>query len=319
MKKFRELYNKAAKCAPKSVKRMKTSKRKLLLLLILFPFILMRNRWLLKDKALHLDYFEVVVTTRCTLKCKNCANLMQYYHRPMHVSWEVIEKSVTKLLECADRVERVGILGGEPLLYPDLDKVIDLLESSPKVKAIRVVTNGTLIPKDEKILKALAGRKVMVQLNNYLNAYTGVADELARLFDERKIRYRLLKKDGTEWVDYGDLSCRDRSEEELIKQFKSCKIDCRSLYNGKLFYCPRSGHGMDLELLSEVKEDYVDFTDGNLSVEKTREKLYELLYEKKYIEACNHCDKGTDFCKAIPAAVQVERNKTTMRGTEKNV
>lgn len=312
MKKFRKLYNEAAKCAPISVKRMKDSKLKLFVLLICFPFILAKNRWLLHDKALHLDYFEVVVTTRCTLRCQNCANLMQYYHQPMHVDWDVIEKSVKRLLECIDRVERVGVLGGEPLLYPELDKIIYLLESSPKVKTIRVVTNGTLIPKDEKILKALTSRKVTVQLNNYLNAYAGVADELAKLFDERKIKYRLLKKDGTEWVDYGDLSCRNRSKEELVKQFKKCKIDCRSLYNGKLFYCPRSGHGMDLKLLSEVDKDYVDLIDTAMSVEETRKKLYELLYEKQYIEACNHCDKGTELCKPIPAAIQMERTKNNM-------
>lgn len=307
MKKFRKLYNEAARCAPISVRRMKDSRLKLFILLICFPFVLVKNTWLLRDKALHLGYFEVVVTTRCTLKCKNCANLMQYYRQPMHVQWDVIEKSVKKFLECIDRVEKVGILGGEPLLYPELDKVIYLLEASPKVKTIRIVTNGTLIPKDENILKALTGRKVVVQLNNYLNAYAGVADELAKLFDERKIKYKLLKKDGTEWVDYGDLSSRNRSEEELTEQFKRCRIECRSLYNGKLYYCPRSGHGMDLKLLSEVNKDYVDLADSNSTVEETREKLYELLCEKKYIEACNHCDKGTKFCKPIPAAIQMER------------
>lgn len=309
MKKFRKLYNEAARCAPKSLRRMKDSRLKLFILLMCFPFILIKNTWLLHDKTLHLSYFEVVVTTRCTLKCKNCANLMQYYHQPMHVQWGMIEKSVKRLLECIDRVEKVGILGGEPLLYPELDKVIYLLESSSKVKAIRIVTNGTLIPKDENILRALTSRKVVVQLNSYLNAYAGVADELAKLFDERKIKYKLLKKDGTEWVDYGDLGSRNRSEEELTEQFKRCKINCRSLYNGKLFYCPRSGHGMDLKLLPGVDKDYVDLADSNSTVEETRNKLYDLLYKKKYIEACNHCDKGTQFCKPIPAAMQMERTR----------
>lgn len=307
MKKFRKVYNMTAKCAPATIQRMKNVKLRQFILLLFFPFLLAKNRWLLKEKPLHLDYFEVVVTTRCSLRCKNCANLMQYYHKPEHVEWDVIERSVKRLLECIDKVERVGILGGEPLLYPELPKVIDLLEASPKVRAIRVVTNGTLIPKNEEVLRALANSKVVVQLNNYLNAYAGVADELAKVFDSRKIKYRLLKKDGSEWVDYGNLDCRNRKAEELKEQFKNCGIDCRSLYNGKLFYCPRSGHGMDLGLLRENPADYVDIIGSDLPTDEMREKLYRLLFERQFIEACNHCDKGTSYCKPIPAAEQVER------------
>lgn len=307
MKKIKCIIDEVARYAPMEIKRMKNPIFKLLILLWVFPFILIKNRWLSKKGLLHLSYFEVVVTTRCTLKCKNCANLMQYYKNPKHVPWEVIENSVQRLLESIDRVDSVGILGGEPFLYPELSRVVELLESSPKVRAIRVITNGTLIPKNEEVLKALTAKKVVVQLNSYSNVHMRVVNELVQLFDSRKIKYKLMKMNGTEWLDYGDLNCRDRSEKELEQQFERCRMDCRSLYNGKLFYCPRSGHGMDLGFLSENSEDYVDFMDKSLSIQELRERLCKLLFGGKYVEACNHCDKGTTLCKPIPAAVQMER------------
>ena len=296
----------AIKLSPKRIEKVKNNFLRRVIYGCMAPYLIVRYPWLVKKYPLYLDYFEVVVTTRCSLRCKNCANLMQYYQQPQHVEFEVIEKSLKQFIENVDLVKRVGVLGGEPFLYKELDKVLSILSSSKKIEKIRVVTNGTIIP-NEETLKALKLPKVVVQLNCYMNAYYEKVDEIVTIFEKNGIKYQLLKKEGTEWMDYGNLEHRGRSEKELEEQFSKCRIDCRSLFNGKIFYCPRSGHGMDLNLLPHTEQDYVDLMDSQLSRKELRYRIFELMFEKKYIEACNHCNKGTNNCKIIPAGEQLGR------------
>ena len=51
---------------------------------------------LLKQKEslrkLYLDYTEIVITTKCSLKCKNCANLISSYKKPYDVDEKLIKE-----------------------------------------------------------------------------------------------------------------------------------------------------------------------------------------------------------------------------------
>ena len=46
-------------------------------------------------KKIWLDELEVPITTCCSLCCRNCANLLQYYEVPSHVPSEQIIKNTT--------------------------------------------------------------------------------------------------------------------------------------------------------------------------------------------------------------------------------
>lgn len=63
---------------------------------------------------------EIDLTKRCTLRCKECANLMQYYKKPDRIPGETIRKSVICLLDSVDGIAMLKILGGEPLLEQEL-------------------------------------------------------------------------------------------------------------------------------------------------------------------------------------------------------
>ena len=45
---------------------------------------------------------DVMVTERCSLRCKDCSNLMQYYAHPQHTDLYQIKTSLDRLLEKAD-------------------------------------------------------------------------------------------------------------------------------------------------------------------------------------------------------------------------
>ena len=106
-------------------------------------------------------------------------------------------------------------------------------------------------------------------------------------------------------MDYGDTTKKNKSYNELKKQFRRCNHICKSLLNGQLHLCPRSSHGTDLGIITNNEDDYINLLDKTISIEE-KKKLIIKLFKKKCILACDYCDFATSKSKKIPVAEQVE-------------
>ena len=259
-----------------------------------------------KGKILCVEYLELVLTTYCTLNCKGCSALMEHYKKRKHTDAKMNIKALEKMLNSVDLIIQLRLLGGEPLCYPELYEILSYVNKQDKIKRVTIVTNGTLLIKDSKILELLKNKKFDVYISNYgENSFK--KDELIKQLKEYKIKYFLSKQDSI-WRDYGDLECRNRSKRELRKQFYKCKIMCNSLYEGKLFHCPRSSHGANLGLIPLKQCDYIDLLDEKITCNQLRKKLYKFLYEYvPYVEACNYCNNVTKEIGTIQAGEQNEK------------
>jgi hypothetical protein len=93
------------------------------------------------------------------------------------------------------------------------------------------------------------------------------------------------------WIDYGNLNKRNKTEKQLRKQYYNCTRKLRSLLNGKLFQCYRCSHATNLKLIPLIQKDYIDLLDENISNKQLKKKLYDFIYKyTDYIESCNYCD-----------------------------
>jgi len=122
-------------------------------------------KFLLKRKVF-LDYVELVITTKCSLRCKNCANLMNLYDRPYDVQNDLIEESIKKLFKSVDKVQLFRILGGEPLLNPKLKHYLDIIPYE-KIDKVVIVTNGTMLIKDKELIQKIKEHNVEVEISDY--------------------------------------------------------------------------------------------------------------------------------------------------------
>ena len=82
---------------------------------------------------INLAFLDIQLTERCSMKCKDCSNLMQYYEKPIHADHDELVLSLNNLLASIDNLSEARLLGGEPFLYTKIDKVIDILCKSKKV------------------------------------------------------------------------------------------------------------------------------------------------------------------------------------------
>ena len=104
------------------------------------------------SKNLNLNSLDIVLTEKCSLKCKHCSNLMQYYEKPIDNEFDDIILSIENFFGNIDYCYEIRLIGGEPLLFKKIDKVIEkLMIHSNKFGKIIIYTNGTIVPKGDRI------------------------------------------------------------------------------------------------------------------------------------------------------------------------
>ena len=244
-----------------------------------------------------LDYVEIVITTKCSLRCKNCANLINLYNKPYHIKDDLIEKSIYKLFQSVDKIHTFRILGGEPFLNPNLKHYLDIIPYD-QVDQVVIVTNGTMIIKDKELIKKIKDNHVEVEISDY-GKLSRKKDELVNILEKNGLNYKVRTEELC-WIDYGDIE--NYGNKNINKQFYYCDNRCKSILNGCLYYCPRASHGYDLDLIERKSDEYVDLI--NSSRAEIRKRITKLYKREKYIEACKYCKYGTEEAIKIEPAIQ---------------
>lgn len=245
-----------------------------------------------------IPYLELVLTSKCTLKCRDCANLMQFYKEHQEYTPEFLIKSLESFLEAVDFISWLRLIGGEPLLYKDIDAILEYALNHKKVGSFQIVTNGTIIPKSNT-LKLLSNKKASVFISDYGIVSKNI-EQLKNTFSENNIRY-ILKSDLI-WGDMGNFDCKKFSKAKLKNAYLNCEYTCKTLFEGEFFVCPRSAHGKKLKVIPIREEDYVKILE--LPIDERRKKLMDI-YNIDYIITCNYCNLYNERPE-IMAAIQME-------------
>ncbi len=242
----------------------------------------------------------VIITTKCTLRCENCNNLMPYYKEPYNIPADQLISDIRAFLDKMDTVVKLSLLGGEPFVYPELDKVIDGVIDHPAVMYLSLTTNGTVIPSPE-VMKRLRHKKIVLHISDY-GVSTQKIPQLIEILKESGIRYT-HKKD-TDWVIPGGTHYRGKSKEQLKKEYIGCYSSryCGTMLNGKVYLCARGAHLTDLGYMNDP-HDWFDVRKQR-SRDAFREE-FRNFYLSDYAEACNYCDHALK--KMVKAGVQTDR------------
>ena len=259
---------------------------------------------------LYVPYVEVVLTTHCSLRCKNCSALMPLYERRAHLDLSLFVSSMERLLSAVDSVHVVRLLGGEPLLYPDLVGALEFVAGQDKIKRAAIVTNGTMLIRDERVLKILQENpKLYVFISDY-GVHSRHFQDLVRQLEEHHIPYMTFDN-GRPWIDYGGFEERHKTVPELMEQYLICTHRNTNLLNGKWYQCYRASHATNLGLIPDRPEEYIDLTDNQIPLRKLRRRIRKFLFSYvPYVESCKYCDFGPNP-RLVPPGLQEEKKTDT--------
>jgi organic radical activating enzyme len=258
----------------------------------------------LNPNKLFLRSVDLIITERCSLKCKDCSNLMQYYQNPKNCEVGELERSIDSFCNIIDEINEFRILGGEPFMNKEFDKTIDKLTRENKVKKIVVYTNGTIVPKEDKI-KSLSNEKTLVLITDY-GILSKNIDSLVKKFSEYGVNFYIQKAHG--WTNCSEITKHNRNVEQQKKLFRDCCAkNTFTISEGRLYRCPFGANLSRLKAIPDYKEDKIDFINNLQEISEIKKNIKDYIFEKDFLNACDYCN-GRSFGESeIEPAIQIQK------------
>lgn len=231
-----------------------------------------------------LDSLEVHVADHCNLRCKNCTMMANLVEHPVFPDFEETMEGVRKARTFFDHVKIFRILGGEPLLNPELEKYIDSIREIYPYTDLRLVTNGCLIPAASRSLFECLRRN---RVNLYISYYKISADymeEVHAILNQWEISHYITKTVTSFQKVYNLAGDTDRDF-----SFESCiwrKHGCETLKGHEISVCfvPTVIHYLREHFHLDIPDDgRLDLFQPGLTTQEIRDFL------SHPFETCRFC------------------------------
>lgn len=253
-------------------------------------FLELHDKYILQRKTNPQEYLrmEVSLAEHCNLNCKYCAHFSSIAEKEF-LDISVYEKDIFRMSELLDAKSGIiYLLGGEPLLYPDINKCMQLTrEAFPKSRII-VLTNGLLINKMDKVFFEMCRQlQIVVCVTKY-----------PIKFDYEKVVAR-LETEGIEF-DYMRMSDEDccfskytfdlLGRQDPYNSFTRCGManQCHLLKKGKIYTCSVIGCSEHFCKKFNVSMELTDNDSIDIYKVNDKEELLEKL--AKPADFCRFCD-----------------------------
>lgn len=231
-------------------------------------------------------FFEVQLCDHCNLNCASCSHFSPLAPRK-DTDIKVLEKDYNRLAELFPQkaFKRIRLLGGEPLMHPEVETGILLTRKFFPLARIELVTNGLLLHRmTESFWDACKQTGLLMVVSPYpinLNY-----DSITRLLQEKGIKFRFEQMAHS----FNKDEMNENGEESPFKNWCFCKlaVRCSQLRNGRLYMCCKPAYADYLNRSFGTKfivtgKDYVDLYSP--SARKDIRK-----YLKRPIPFCRYCD-----------------------------
>ena len=109
---------------------------------------------------------NIVLSGKCNLRCPYCFAEDFTSSQSKDMDMELLYKAIDFVAEEGS----VGLIGGEPLVYKNIDTVLDLLDRDMRFRTVTVFTNGVFI---DKHIDALTSPKIRLLINLNSSRNTG--------------------------------------------------------------------------------------------------------------------------------------------------
>lgn len=246
----------------------------------------------------------LLLTERCSLNCKNCTSLIPYFKQPVHYAAEAIVRSAARMLDAYTAIDELTLVGGEPLLHPDLLDICRQLRRY-KIQKIAIITNGTIVPKDET-LREIDGLGIYFQISDYGDI--AHKEEFMAACDRNDVIYEILDQDIT-WYRIAPPEKHGRDKTENQRIYKNCIWNhCNTIQDGILTACPYIGSLKRLKPECVEPQNYIDLLDSSVKNEELFAFVQRMYQEQEGMPLCDYC--SVNQAAAVPRAEQAKGKLT---------
>lgn len=260
-----------------------------------------------------LSKIDTVITSRCTLKCKNCNMFICHVAHPKDIELDKLKRNFDVFFESVDFVYEYTLLGGEPFLHKDLKEIISYLgdEYGGRIGQINLISNGTIVP-DDDVIQIMKRNNVSVHISDYTSTvpYKERLQQVTELFSKSSIMYYVIPNNTWKDVVYPDLSY---TAEDIREHMLLCGHSTHSVDFGRLYWCDPAFAAEYFTEFSSRTDDSLDLASNqkNHSPHDATVNILRYLWgdvnERGYMSICEKCaGVGKDNQRIVAAGVQVK-------------
>ncbi len=214
----------------------------------------------------YLPYLEFHAADHCNLNCAACEHYSGLLDEEKYPKLDRLKEDLSKLHEFFDDIATIRILGGEPLLNPEINEIIKMTKQQYPGTFLRVVTNGLkLFSMSDSFFETLRDQGVRLDIS----LYPPLQERRAELESLLTKKQTLQPSDNAEAVFY---NC--------------AQAHCHNLYEGKIAACflPFTTKYFNDYFHMEIPEDgAVDLYEEGMTTEIIKKAL------NRSFQRCAYC------------------------------
>lgn len=235
-----------------------------------------------------LKHFHINIVDHCNLNCKYCDHFAPLA-KERYVDINKLKQDLEKLSKFIN-IKAIALMGGEPLLHPNLPQIVEMMRSVLPKTDLTIYTNGLLLPKQkDEFWIACKKNKISIAISRF-----PIKLDLKEIFIQSK-KHKVniffyggtLKNPKKMYKMSIDIEGKQNANETSQNCWQNKGI-CGCYEDGKLFQCATAGHihifskYFNLEL-KVSDEDYLD-------IYKIKSSKEIIEFTKKETPFCKHCN-----------------------------
>lgn len=233
----------------------------------------------------------------CNLNCLGCTPFSPIADKKF-CDLELLDKALGKLKRFEKHLGEIKVVGGEPLLNPDLSSMLKIIRRHLPSKKIFLWTNGIYFLQPDKLPQGLweccRENDVEIRLTRYpISLDYDAVEEVCRAHGVKCTLYADKTKNGKGWTlshlheDGGGVLAY---KIKILKMMRCPSFNCMQLVGDKIFPCTQSAYSDKLNKKFKTnfivsRKDYIDVNDIKSVWDLRKLMLIAVPF-------CRYCGKG---------------------------
>jgi hypothetical protein len=237
----------------------------------------------------NLPYLETHLVDHCNLNCKGCFHFSPI-SKPFFADGDQMERDIRRLSELFDNITVFRFLGGEPLLFPDITRILKCSRSQFPRSNIRIVTNGILLPEmTTEFWETLGREKIGIDITQY--PFPRIeSDGIRKTAASYRIDLKITRK--THFYKIPLVFPGTVNQDIAFRSCRALSGSCPFLRNGKIYLCARLAM---FDLPEETFDIRLPEVRDCIDIRKASGEEI-LRYTMRSVRWCRHCDvKNTSW------------------------
>lgn len=237
---------------------------------------------MIKDSILSY-ILEFHLVDHCNLNCAGCSHFAPLVRGEAFSDLNTFKRDLFRLRQLFDDVYEIRLMGGEPLLHPDINGFIEFSRQTYPKANISVSTNGVLLQKmPAAFWRTCAANDVLVKLTNYpINLNFSSIKQLANSY---RVRLKIPKQVNTFFQ-----FINNKGDSNPSQSFQNCRAMYTTpfLRDGRLYSCSFAPH---VHLFNEYFKQEIPVTENdsiNILSDVTPQQVHTFLANP--IPLCQWC------------------------------